>query len=86
MEIANERVTGLTTCMDNPGDRGGKTGVPRITMAWSRENYDHITLMAALTGQSMTAYVNGLVDADRERNAEVAAKARDLAAEVRHAD
>lgn len=63
-------------------DPKSKSGVPRITMSWTRENYDHITVMAALKGMSMTAYVNSLVDADRERNAEVVRRARELAEEI----
>lgn len=64
-------------------DPKSKSGVPRITMSWTRENYDHITVMAALKGMSMTAYVNALVDADRERNAEVVRKARELVEGIR---
>ena len=66
------------------GDRPpkSKSGVPRITMSWTRENYDHITVMAALKGMSMTAYVNTLVDADRERNGGVVRRARELAEEI----
>lgn len=64
-------------------DPKSKSGVPRITMSWTRENYDHITVMAALKGMSMTAYVNALVDADRERNADVVRRARELAEEIR---
>lgn len=58
--------------------------VPKMVMRWSRENYDHLQLMAALTGQSVTAYVNALIDADRERNRDIAKEAQALAAKVKH--
>ncbi len=66
-------------------DKDPKTDqVPKMVMRWSRENYDHLQLMAALTGQSVTAYVNALIDADRERNSDIAKEAQALAAKVKH--
>jgi YesN/AraC family two-component response regulator len=50
----------------------GRAGVKldRINMAFSPSNYDFIKVMAAIRGQTMTAYVNTVLDAERERNGE----------------
>lgn len=58
----------------------------RINMFLERENHEHVQLMAGITGQTATAYVNALIAADRERNADVAEQARALAARVRLSD
>ena len=48
----------------------GRTGVKldRINMAFTPSNYDFIKVMAAIRGQTMTAYVNAVLDAERARN------------------
>lgn len=48
----------------------GKRGMqlPRMNMAFTPSNYDFIKVMAAIRGQSMTAYVNAVLEAERERN------------------
>lgn len=57
----------------------GRAGVKleRINMAFSPANYDFIKVMAAIRGQTMTAYVNAVLDGERKRNGEkyLAAKA-----------
>lgn len=63
------------------GDEG-----QRINMFLERENYEHVQLMAGITGQTATAYMNALIAADRERNADVSEAARELAAKVRLSD
>ena len=58
------------------GKKGKK--LPRINMAFSPENLEHIRLMARVTGCSATAYVNQLIAADREQRGEVVAQATKL--------
>lgn len=42
----------------------------RINMAFTPSNYDFIKVMAAIRGQTMTAYVNAVLDGERARNGE----------------
>lgn len=48
----------------------GRAGVKldRINMAFTPANHDFIRVMAAIRGQTMTAYVNAVLDAERARN------------------
>lgn len=50
----------------------GRKGVhlPRINMAFSPVNYDFIKTMALITGQTMTDYVNNLIESYRNEYAE----------------
>lgn len=52
------------------GSTQGKKGKrsPRINMAFSQENLDYLRVMASLGGESMTTYVNRLIEADREKH------------------
>lgn len=50
------------------GRKGQK--LPRINMAFSNENMDYLRTMASATQTNVTAYVNMLVNQDRERNKE----------------
>lgn len=59
------------------GRRGKK--LARINMAFSDENLDYLRVMAALNGQSMTGYVNRLIDADRQQKAGAYQTAKSLA-------
>ena len=43
----------------------------RINTAYTPENYEYIQTMARLRGQSLTAFVNMLIDKHREQNAEL---------------
>lgn len=63
------------------GRKGQK--LPRINMAFSPENLEHIRLMARVTGCSATAYVNQLIAADREQRGEVVAQAAKLFGEAK---
>ncbi len=59
------------------GRRGGK--LPRINMAFSPQNLEYLRIMAGLRGQSVTRYVNSLVEQDMLQNKDVYAVARELA-------
>ena len=43
----------------------------RINTAYTPDNYEYIQTMARLRGQSLTAFVNGLIDKHREQNADL---------------
>lgn len=48
------------------GKKGLKAG--RINMAFTPSNMDFIRVMAAIQGQSMTQFVNAVIERERERN------------------
>ena len=58
----------------------GKKGMkmPRINMAFSPSNIDFVRIMAAIKGQTMTQYVNALLDKEREANGEAYEAAKKL--------
>lgn len=58
------------------GNKGMK--MPRINMAFTPSNLDFIRVMAGISGQSMTQYVNSVIEAERERNGERYQRAKDL--------
>lgn len=58
------------------GRKGAK--LPRINMAFSQENLDYLRVMAGIRGQSVTRYVNVLVELDMKKNREVYETARKL--------
>lgn len=58
------------------GRRGMK--LPRINMAFTPSNLDFIRVMAGISGQSMTQYVNSVIEAERERNGDRYQRAKDL--------
>ena len=43
----------------------------RINTAYTPENYEYVQTMARLHGQSLTAFVNKLIDKHREQNADL---------------
>lgn len=43
----------------------------RINTAYTPENYEYVQTMARLHGQSLTAFVNKLIDKHREENADL---------------
>ena len=75
-EVAGEPVSKRTQ-----GKKGEK--LPRMNMAFSPENYDHIQLMGRLMGCSATEYVNRLIAADREARGDVIEQALKLFKEVK---
>ena len=48
------------------GRKGAK--MPRINMAFTPSNLDFLRIMAGIKGQSITRYVNALVEKEREEN------------------
>ena len=42
--------------------------MPRINMAFTPQNLEYLRIMAGLRGQSVTRYVNALVEQDMELN------------------
>ena len=48
------------------GRKGAK--LPRINMAFTPQNLEYLRIMAGLRGQSVTRYVNALVEQDMELN------------------
>lgn len=50
----------------------GKAGLklPRINLAFTPSNLDYIRVMAGIRGESMTKFVNHIIEQDRERNGE----------------
>ena len=62
----------------------GMKGVklPRINMAFTPSNLDFIRVMAAIRGQTMTQYVNAIVERERLENGDAYQKAKQLAEET----
>lgn len=50
----------------------------RLNMAFSPSNTEFIRVMSRLNGQSMTRYINSVMDGERERKADVYQKAKDF--------
>ena len=57
------------SAMTTQGKKGKK--VQRMTMAFSEENMAYIRTMGKLESGGATAYVNRLIEADRQKNADV---------------
>jgi len=62
--------------MRTQGRKGAR--LPRINLAFSSENYDFVRVVAAIHGQSMTQYVNGIVTEYRLAHPELYEKAKAL--------
>ena len=62
------------------GRKGMK--LPRINMAFTPQNYDYIKTMAQATGQSLTAFINSVIDASREDNKQLYYKALEFREEL----
>ena len=58
------------------GRKGQK--LPRINMAFIHENLEYLQIMARIEGVSMTQYVNILIEADREKRADVIERAKGI--------
>ena len=57
------------SAMSTQGKKGKKA--QRMTMAFSEENIAYIRTMGKLESGGATAYVNRLIEADRQKNADV---------------
>lgn len=58
------------------GRKGQK--LPRINMAFSEVNLEYLQLMSRIQGVSMTAYVNNLIESDREKNTAIIERAKEI--------
>ena len=58
----------LAATMKTQGRKGVK--MPRINLAFTPENHAYIETMSRIRGESLTTFVNRIIDADREANAE----------------
>ncbi len=47
-----------------------KKNIKRFNMAFTKENYEYISIMSGVFGISMTDLVNVIVSSDAEKNAE----------------
>lgn len=68
-EVRAPKADGAYRAADTQGKRGKKA--LRMTMAFSEENMDYIRTMGKLESGGATAYVNRLIEADRQKNADV---------------
>jgi len=69
-----EEIAQRVSEMRTQGRLGAK--LPRITLAFSGENYDYVRTMARVRGQNMTQFVNDIIKAHREEYAELYDQAR----------
>ena len=53
-------------------------GLPRINLAFTEPNYEYISVMARVTGQNLTAFVNGIIDKHRQEHDELYNKAMEF--------
>ena len=56
----------VSGALQTQGRKGAK--MPRINMAFTPQNLEYLRIMAGLRGQSVTRYVNALVEQDMELN------------------
>ena len=66
----------FTEAMKTRGRKGTK--LPRINMAFSPTNHDYIMVMARVTGQTATSFVNEIVDQYREEHQDLYQKAQEI--------
>lgn len=62
--------TASTSPLDKvPGMRGAAgRELPRLTIAFTEENVRYLRLMAAFDGVTITRYIHGMIEKDKERN------------------
>ena len=72
-----QRPKAVLAAVQTQGRRGAK--LPRINMAFAPQNLEYLRIMAGLHGQSVTRYVNVLVEQDMELNRVVYEAAKRLA-------
>ena len=65
LEEQRERIDAMRT-MGRKGCRA-----PRINLAFSGPNYDFVNVMSRVRGQSLTQYVNSIIDQYRKEHSEV---------------
>lgn len=54
------------------GKSSGRRGIklPRINVAFTLDNYEYVQIMARATGQTMTAFINQVLDQHRAAHAD----------------
>ena len=69
-EVQQEQEVQPMEAVPEPVHTQGRKGakLPRINMAFTPQNLEYLRIMAGLRGQSVTRYVNGLVEQDMELN------------------
>lgn len=60
------------------GKRGEK--LHRINMAFTKDNYEYMSLMASIRGENMTEFINTLLTLSRIENADIIEKAKEIKA------
>lgn len=73
-------ISELHSAPHTQGRKGEK--LPRINMAFAPQNLEYLRVMAGLRGQSVTRYVNTLVEQDMIQNKTAYDAARKLARDV----
>ena len=68
-EVKRRKAEGKTR-----GAKGAK--LDRINMAFTSDNFDYIRIMAGISGQTMTAFVNDVIAQHREEHPEQFEQAR----------
>lgn len=63
-----QRSEAAPEAVQTQGRKGAK--LPRINMAFTPQNLEYLRVMAGLRGQSVTRYVNALVEQDMDLNRE----------------
>ena len=64
-----EEIEDIQNSLQTAGRKGAK--LPRINMAFTRQNYDYINTMAKASGLNLTEFVNKVMDAHREGHTEL---------------
>ena len=76
----NTDITDKTQTPEKPAGVKGAHGekLPRINMAFSRDNFNYLRIMAAATGTSATALANQIIEEHRKANGDRYEKIRKL--------
>lgn len=69
---AEEKLEALET-MQTSGKKGVR--LPRINVAFSLSNFEYVHTMARVRGESLTKFINHLIEEHRKQNADVYEKA-----------
>ncbi len=69
--------TEKSTDNDKTQGRKGKK-LPRLNMAFYNNNLDYVQKIAGIKGISATAYINQLIDMDKEKNKEIYEKIKNI--------
>ncbi len=70
----------ISETVQTQGRKGAK--LPRINMAFTPQNLEYLRIMAGIRGQSVTRYVNALIEQDMFQNKDAYVAARKLAGDI----